>query len=67
MRELDRPTDLRFPTLLERLNATGRTTGTVLSKEYLYGIFDGGRPTGGSRSPSSRSPATRRTPSRWTR
>ena len=40
-RDLDRPTDLRFPTLLERLEATGRTTGTVLSKEYLYGIFDG--------------------------
>lgn len=39
IRELDRPADLRFPTLLERLNATGRTTGTVLSKEYLYGIF----------------------------
>ncbi|MBG6225918.1 arylsulfatase A-like enzyme [Arthrobacter sp. CAN_A2] len=39
LRDLDRPSDLRFPTLLERLNATGRTTGTVLSKEYLYGIF----------------------------
>lgn len=39
VRDLDRPTDLRFPTLLERLNATGRTTGTVLSKEYLFGIF----------------------------
>ena len=39
VRDLDRPTDLRFPTLLERLNATGRTTGTVLSKRYLFGIF----------------------------
>ncbi|MGY2067573.1 alkaline phosphatase family protein [Blastococcus sp. SYSU DS0619] len=39
VRDLDRPSDLRFPTLLERVNATGRTTGTVLSKEYLYGIF----------------------------
>jgi hypothetical protein len=39
VRDLDRPTDLRFPTLLERLNATGRTTGTVLSKRYLYGVF----------------------------
>jgi hypothetical protein len=39
VRDLDRPADLRFPTLLERLNATGRTTGTVLSKKYLYGIF----------------------------
>lgn len=39
LRDLDRPADLRFPTVLERLNGTGRTTGTVLSKEYLYGIF----------------------------
>jgi len=39
VRFLDRPTDLRAPTLLERLRATGRTTGTVLSKEYLFGIF----------------------------
>lgn len=39
VRDLDRPTDLRFPTLLERLRETGRTTGTVLSREYLYGIF----------------------------
>ena len=39
VRDLDRPTDLRFPTLLEQVNATGRTTGTVLSKTYLYGIF----------------------------
>ncbi|RBY90860.1 alkaline phosphatase family protein [Blastococcus sp. TF02A-26] len=39
VRDLDRPTDLRFPTVLERLRAAGRTTGTVLSKDYLYGIF----------------------------
>ena len=39
VRDLDRPSDLRFPTLLERLNGTGRTTGTVLSKKYLYGVF----------------------------
>jgi hypothetical protein len=39
VRDLDRPTDLRFPTLLERLNASGRTTGSVLSKKYLFGIF----------------------------
>jgi arylsulfatase A-like enzyme len=39
VRDLDRPSDLRFPTLLEGLNATGRTTGTVLSKQYLFGIF----------------------------
>jgi len=39
VRELDRPTDLTYPTLLERLDGTGRTTATVLSKEYLFGIF----------------------------
>ncbi|MFQ6172731.1 alkaline phosphatase family protein [Oryzobacter sp. R7] len=39
VRDLDRPSDLRHPTLLERLAASGRTTGTVLSKRYLYGIF----------------------------
>ena len=44
VRDLDRPGDLRFPTVIERLNAAGATTGTVLSKEYLFGIF-GGRAT----------------------
>ena len=39
VRDLDRPGDLRFPTLLQRMNRRGYTTGTVLSKEYLYGIF----------------------------
>lgn len=39
VRELDRPTDLRFPTVIERLGRAGYTTGTVLSKEYLHGIF----------------------------
>ena len=39
VRDLDRPTDLHFPTLLERLRDTGRTTGSVLSKQYLFGIF----------------------------
>jgi hypothetical protein len=39
VRDLDRPTDLQFPTLLERLGETGRTTGSVLSKKYLFGIF----------------------------
>jgi arylsulfatase A-like enzyme len=39
VRTLDRPSDLRFPTLLERLQARGFSTGTVLSKEYLFGIF----------------------------
>jgi hypothetical protein len=39
VRTLDRPSDLRFPTVLERLRERGLTTGTVLSKEYLFGIF----------------------------
>ncbi len=39
IRELDRPSDLRAPTVLERLDRRGLTTGTVLSKEYLVGIF----------------------------
>ncbi len=39
IRDLDRPSDLGAPTLLERLPARGFTTGSVLSKEYLFGIF----------------------------
>lgn len=39
VRTLDRPSDLRFPTVLEGLRDRGLTTGTVLSKEYLFGIF----------------------------
>jgi arylsulfatase A-like enzyme len=39
VRNLDRPADLGFPTVIERLNRHGYTTGTVLSKEYLFGIF----------------------------
>ena len=39
VRDLDRPGDLHFPTVIERLNRNGFTTGTVLSKEYLFGVF----------------------------
>lgn len=39
VRDLDRASDLRFPTVIERLGAAGLRTGTVLSKEYLFGIF----------------------------
>jgi hypothetical protein len=39
VRTMDRPSDIRAETVITRLNATGRTTGTVLSKEYLYGVF----------------------------
>jgi hypothetical protein len=38
-RTLDRPRDLRGGTVIGRLNRAGLTTGTVLSKEYLHGIF----------------------------
>lgn len=38
VRDLDRASDLRAPTLLERLDRRGLVTGSVLSKEYLYGI-----------------------------
>ena len=41
---MDRPTDITAETVIERLDAAGLTTGTVLSKEYLYGVF-GGRAT----------------------
>lgn len=39
LRDCDRPTDIVVPTIIEQLNATGRTTGTVLSKPYLYNVF----------------------------
>ena len=46
--------------------APGYRTGTVLSKEYLYGVFgEPGHRTAGSRRRSSRSPGTRPTSSRW--
>jgi hypothetical protein len=38
-REMDRPRDIRCRTVLGRLNEAGFTTGTVLSKTYLHGIF----------------------------
>ena len=33
------PTDIAVTTMIELLNKSGRTTGTVLSKEYLYSVF----------------------------
>ena len=39
VRDMDRADDIRVETVIERLNASGLTTGTVLSKEYLYGVF----------------------------
>lgn len=39
VRDLDRASDLHYPTVLERLQRKGLSTATVLSKEYLFGIF----------------------------
>ena len=39
LRDCDRPTDIKVTTIIEQLNRSGRTTGTVLSKEYLYSVF----------------------------
>jgi hypothetical protein len=39
VRDLDRESDIRVVTVIEQLNAAGLRTGTVLSKEYLYGVF----------------------------
>ncbi|RRO16638.1 alkaline phosphatase family protein [Saccharopolyspora rhizosphaerae] len=39
VRTLDRPSDLRGETLLDGLRAHGGVTGSVLSKQYLHGIF----------------------------
>jgi hypothetical protein len=44
IRDMDRPSDIRVQTVIQRLNQRGLRTGTVLSKEYLYGVF-GGRAT----------------------
>lgn len=41
VRDLDRSADLAVPSLLKRLRDQGLVTGSVLSKEYLYGIFEG--------------------------
>jgi len=39
VRDMDRATDIRIDTLFERLGRAGLRTGSVLSKEYLYGVF----------------------------
>jgi hypothetical protein len=41
---MDRASDIRIQTVIQRINKAGLGTGTVLSKEYLYGVF-GGRAT----------------------
>ena len=64
VRDLDRAEDLRFPTVIERVNALGLRTGTVLSKEYLYGIF-GARATY-RWEPSPTVPVTNHAPDQFT-
>ncbi|PVG80980.1 alkaline phosphatase family protein [Nocardioides gansuensis] len=39
VRDMDRASDIQVRTVIERLNAKGLRTATVLSKEYLYGVF----------------------------
>lgn len=39
VRTMDRPRDIKARTVIQRLNRAGFTTATVLSKEYLVGIF----------------------------
>ena len=39
VRDCSLPSDIRVTTILEQVNRSGRTTGTVLSKEYLYSVF----------------------------
>ncbi len=39
VRTMDRKRDIRTRTVIGRLNRAGLRTGTVLSKEYLYGVF----------------------------
>ncbi|MFT4084915.1 MAG: alkaline phosphatase family protein [Nocardioides sp.] len=39
VRDMDQPDDITIDTIIERLNRAGLRTGTVLSKEYLYGVF----------------------------
>ncbi len=38
-RTMDRKHDIKTGTIIGRLNKAGYRTGTVLSKEYLYGVF----------------------------
>ncbi|MFA6576319.1 MAG: alkaline phosphatase family protein [Nocardioides sp.] len=39
VRTMDRARDIKVDTVIQRLNRNGYKTGTVLSKEYLYGVF----------------------------
>ena len=48
VRDMDRPATSPTRRSSSKLNATGRRTGTVLSKDYLYGIFGPGPPIAGT-------------------
>lgn len=39
VRDMDKPSDIKVRTVIQRLNRAGLRTGTVLSKTYLYGVF----------------------------
>jgi Type I phosphodiesterase / nucleotide pyrophosphatase len=39
VRTMERASDIKVRTVIERLNRAGHRTATVLSKEYLYGVF----------------------------
>lgn len=39
IRDMDRPSDIKVATIIDRMNVRGLRTATVLSKDYLYGIF----------------------------
>lgn len=64
VRDLDRSTDLKAVTVIERLRSRGYRTATVLSKEYLYGIF--GERAGRRWEPSPTLPITNHAPDLFT-
>jgi hypothetical protein len=64
VRDMDRASDIRYRTIIEQLNASGRTTGTVLSKAYLYGVF-GARATH-RWEPAPQLPLTNHSPDQFT-
>ncbi len=41
VRDVDRPADIRAETLFQTLGGCGLSTGAVMSKEYLFTVFEG--------------------------
>lgn len=64
VRTMDQPSDIRVDTLIERMARAGYRTGTVLSKEYLYGVF--GERAGQRWEPSPTLPVTDHAPDVFT-